>query len=304
MVDLVVVGSVAFDSIETPYGSRERVLGGSACYFSYVASFFCKVGMVGIVGKDFPDAFLQPLRDRGVDTSGLRRDEERNSFFWKGRYEGDMNVAQTVDVELNVLGDFMPELPKEYRKAPYVFLANSHPATQLSVLKQFDTAPLVCSDSMNMWIENESDTLNEVLSNVEGFFCNDAEAKMLAGTPNLIQAGRNIMSKVKGFVGLKKGEHGSILFHREGLVGLPAFPADEVLDPTGAGDSFAGGFMGSMARLDKSDIAAMKESVVYGTAMASFTVEGFGLEKLFTLEEHAISQRRKQLLDFLPAADR
>ncbi|MDZ7816035.1 MAG: PfkB family carbohydrate kinase [Planctomycetota bacterium] len=155
---------------------------------------------------------------------------------------------------------------------------------------------------MNMWIENERDKLDQVVSKVDGFFCNDAEARMLADTPNLIQAGRTIMDKVKGFVSVKKGEHGSILFHREGLVGLPAFPADKVLDPTGAGDSFAGGFMGSLARLGRSDISAMKESVVYGTAMASFSVEGFGLEKLLTLEDHAISERRRQLLDFLPAA--
>jgi sugar/nucleoside kinase (ribokinase family) len=299
MVDLVVVGSVAYDSITTPFGSRERVLGGSASYFSMVASFFCRVGLVGIIGRDLPASLLDPHAARGVDLAGLKVDHKRDSFFWEGLYEGDMNTARTVDVHLNVLGDFSPVLPEEYRSAPFLFLANSHPKTQMSALTQMSSRPFACSDSMDLWINNQRTELVQLLSMVDGFFCNDGEARMLGGEKNLIRSGRSLLDLCRQFVVVKKGEHGALLFHRDGLVGAPAFPCEGVVDPTGAGDSFAGGFMGSLARNGRTDRAALREAVLDGTVMASFTVEGFGLERLLVLTEAEIAERKALMADFM-----
>ncbi len=231
MVDLVVVGSVAYDSITTPFGSRDRVLGGSASYFSMVASFFCKVGLVGVIGRDLPISLLDPHAARGVNLEGLKIDHERDSFFWQGLYEGDMNSAQTVDVRLNVLGDFSPVLPEGYRTARYLFLANSHPLTQMSALTQMTSQPFACSDSMDLWINTQRADLLRLLSMVDGFFCNDGEARMLGGEKNLVRAGRSLLETCRQFAVVKKGEHGALLFHRDGLVGAPAFPCEGVVDP-------------------------------------------------------------------------
>ncbi|MFA4985674.1 MAG: PfkB family carbohydrate kinase [Candidatus Brocadiia bacterium] len=302
MIRLVVVGSVAYDAIETPYGTRDRALGGSASYFSYAASFFTKVGLVGIVGKDFDNHLLDPHVARGIDLTGLVRDEKRDSFFWRGRYEGDMNSAQTLEVRLNVLGDFKPQLPASYRSAPFLFLANSHPASQASALSQMKGKVFSCADSMNLWISNELGALRELLRRVDGFFCNDGEARMLSGNANLIYSGRRIMELGPRFITMKKGEHGAILFSHDGLVGIPGFPVEKVVDPTGAGDSFAGGFMGSLARSGKSDLPALKDALVDGTAMASFAVEGFGLERFYTLTEKDIEERRSRIIEYMPGA--
>lgn len=300
MPELIVVGTVAFDSIETPFGKRERVLGGSASYFSYAASFFTKVGLVGIVGADFPRELLAPHKKRGIDTSGLVCDSSGKTFFWSGSYEGDMNSAKTLETRLNVFADFAPVIPADYRDAPFVFLANSHPLSQLSVLDQVDKDAFVCCDSMNYWIDSANESLREVLSRVDGFFCNDAEARMLAKTTNLIHAGRKLLTLGPKFVTIKKGEHGAILFHREGLCGLPAYPSENVMDPTGAGDSFAGGFMGTLARAGRTDLETMREALVYGTNIASYAVEGFSLESLLELTDEKIALRREQILAYLP----
>jgi sugar/nucleoside kinase (ribokinase family) len=235
-----------------------------------------------------------------VDISGLAVDGHRDSFFWRGRYEGDMNSAQTVDVKLNVLGDFTPTLPDSYRKAPYLFLANSHPLSQAHALSQMTGEPFVCCDSMNLWIETQRKALVELLGKVTGFFCNDGEARMLGGSTNLIQSGRRLLDVCSGFLVIKKGEHGAILFHRDGLCGVPAFPAGEVVDPTGAGDTFAGGLMGSLAGRKGRDAKAIREALIDGTVMASFAVEGFGLERLAGLTGEEMAARRRQLMEFLP----
>ena len=303
MPALIVVGSVAFDSITTPYGSRERILGGSALYFSYAASFFTDVGLVGIVGRDFSPEMLANHRARGIDTAGLFTDPERDTFFWKGRYTGDMNTAETVEVRLNVLGDFSPVLPENYRRAPFLFLANSHPFSQIAVLDQMEGDAFACSDSMNLWIENERETLESLLKRVDGFFCNDGEIRMLTGKTNLISAGNFLLSDGPGFLTLKKGEHGALLFHPDGLAGIPAYPAETVVDPTGAGDSFAGGFMGSLAKSGDTSLTSLKKALVDGTVMASLCVEGFGLEAFFGLTDSDIEARRNKLLNFLPSME-
>ncbi len=300
---LVVVGSIAYDSIETPHGKRERVLGGAACYFSWIASFYTRVGLSGVIGRDFELELLSPFRERGIDLSGVQSDTENDSFFWRGRYEGDMNSAQTLETRLNALGVYEPTLPAHYRKAPFVFLANTHPAVQNAVLDQLDEGAFSCCDSMNFWIENEPDELRRVLERVDGFFCNDAEARSLAGTTNLIHAGRKLLELGLKFAVVKKGEHGALLFHREGVFGIPAFPTKDVKDPTGAGDSFAGGFMGALAAAGEAGAEQLRAALFEGTVMASFTVEGFGLERLFALDEGSVAERRRQLRDFLPKAD-
>jgi len=278
-LSLLVVGSVAFDSVETPYGKVENVLGGSATYFSIPASLFTKVRLVAVVGSDFPEKNLDIFRRHDVDLEGLERTSGK-TFRWSGSYEGDMNVAETRSVELNVLGEFQPKLPASYRATPVCFLANCAPALQLQVLDQLTEPQLTVCDTMNHWISDKREEVESVFSRVNGVVLNDGEARMFAETENLPKAARAVLDCGPAFVVVKKGEHGAMLATREGFFFVPAFPTENVVDPTGAGDSFAGGMMGHLAQSGNSDGANLKQALVYGTVCASINVEGFSLERL------------------------
>ena len=295
---LLVVGTVAFDDIETPYGRVERVLGGSATYFSYAASFFTHVRLVAAVGEDFPEEHIELLRGRKIDCGGLVRMEGQKSFHWSGRYEGDMNEAQTLEVNLNVLAAFRPELPERFRDTPYVFLANGAPALQESVLGQMEKPKLAVCDTMNHWISGDREALEALLRKVDGIILNDGEARMLTGERNLVAAGERIRGMGPSFVIIKKGEHGAYLTCGEGRFGLPAYPVPEVKDPTGAGDSFAGGVMGWIASRGSSDFPVLKQAMVYGTILASFNVEDFSLERFKRLRREEIDERYARFLPF------
>jgi len=306
---LLVVGSIAFDSVRTPHGEAEDVLGGSAVYFSVAASFFAPVRLVGVVGEDFPDAFRQVLESREIDTAGLQVVEGGRTFRWRGSYEGAMNEARTDEVHLNVFGDFRPALPEAFRDSRLVFLANGSPVTQMSVLDQVERPDLVVADTMNLWIENERDALEALLARIDGLVLNEGEARMLTGRPNLIRAAEGVLALGPKFVVVKKGEHGALLLAREGegermaegrlVCPLPGFPCPEVCDPTGAGDSFAGGLMGHLARIGKHDFASLRRAMAYGTVVASFTVEDFSLRRLEGLRLEEIEDRLRQYSDML-----
>ena len=285
--DLVVVGTLAFDDVETPAGRREGVLGGSATYFSVAAASFCRVGLVGVVGADFPHAHLALLERHGVDLAGLEVKADGRTFHWSGRYEGTMDQAQTLATDLNVLSDFTPRLPEDYRRARCVFLANIDPSIQAAVLDQL----LVAMDTMNLWIRIAEPALRRVLARVDGLFVNDAEARQLTGRGNLIAAGRALLELGPRFVIVKKGEHGSFLFSRERSFALPSYPVENVVDPTGAGDSFAGAVLGFAATSSRPDPARLCEALLYGTVMASFTVSDFSLGALEHLGRPALEER-------------
>ncbi len=298
---LLVVGSIAFDTVETPHGVAEDVLGGSAVYFSVAASYFAPVRLVGVVGEDFRDDFRAVLETHDVDTAGLQVVEGGRTFRWRGTYEGDMNEARTDEVHLNVFGDFRPEIPEPWRDTPLVFLANGSPATQMSVLEQVERPALVVADTMNLWIETTPDALLELIGRIDGLVLNDAEARMLTGEANLIAAAERVLDLGPRFVVVKKGEHGAILVGREHgeehqAVGrlvcpLPGFPCPEVRDPTGAGDSFAGGMMGCLAGTGQYDFAGLRQAMAFGTVTASYTVEDFSLRRLASLSREDIEKR-------------
>jgi len=296
---VLVVGSVALDTVETPFGRREELLGGSATFFAYAATPFAPVRLVSVVGRDFPAEHEERLSQLGIDARGLER-ADGETFRWTGRYEGDMNVAETLDTKLNVLGTFDPKLPADYRTTPFVFLANAHPANQLSVMDQMETRPAftVC-DTMNYWIEQELDGLREVLRRVDGVVLNDEEARRLTGERNLIRAGRAMLDLGPKVAIVKKGEHGAFLFSMLDFFALPAYPVDSVIDPTGAGDSFAGGLMGSLARAGRVTLARLKRAMIDGTVMASFAVESFSVERLASLGEGEIRSRHEEIVQFL-----
>ncbi len=290
-MSLLVVGSVAFDSVETPHGTVTDALGGSASFFSYAASFFTPVRLVAVVGEDFPDAHRALLEGRNIDTSGLVVEKGGKTFRWRGKYTGDMNTAETLEVHLNVLGTFSPELSSTFAETPFVFLANGHPATQLKVLEQAKKRKLIVADTMNLWIETQRDALYALLQVVDGLMLNDGEARMLTEEINLVRAGRAVLEMGPKFVIIKKGEHGALFVSREGMFVMPAYPLAEVVDPTGAGDSFAGGFMGYLASTGKSDQAALKRAMAYGTIVASFNVEDFSLNRFLRTGRDEIERR-------------
>lgn len=282
----LVVGSVALDSIRTPFGEVEEALGGSATYFSLAASFFGEVRLVAVVGEDFPPEHLDFLASRGVDLRGLQRVPGR-TFRWKGYYEYDLNDARTLETQLNVFEDFEPEIPEEYRDSDFVFLANIAPELQLHVLEQVRSPRLVVCDTMNLWIETRRPQLVETISRVDVLLLNDGEARQLAGEPNLVAAGRKLLGLGPRRVIIKKGEHGVIMLTEDTFFSLPAYPLETVFDPTGAGDSFGGGFLGSLSRGGETSEEAIRRSVVYGSVVASFAVESFSCDRLrdLTLEE-------------------
>src|SRR3954449_833043 len=279
-MSLVVVGSIAFDSVKTPFGERERMLGGSAVHFSLAASFFCDTRVVGPVGDDFGDEEYSVLHDRGVNTEGIEKVEGGKTFFWAGHYEYDLNQAHTDDTQLNVFGDFEPKLSPYAKAVDNLFLANIHPQLQMQVRKQCKDARLAGLDSMNLWIDTERDALVEAIGNVDLVFMNDAEVRMLTQEPNLVRAARKVMDMGPGVVVAKQGEYGAALFYGDRFFALPAYPLETVKDPTGAGDSFAGGFLGYLAGHDgpasAQDPMVLRRAMTYGSGVASFKGGGVG----------------------------
>jgi sugar/nucleoside kinase (ribokinase family) len=289
-MSLLVVGSVALDSVETPFGHKQDVLGGSATYFATAASFFAPVKMVAVVGEDFPEVHLNFLRGRGIDLEGLTR-EPGQTFRWKGRYGFQLNEAQTLDTQLNVFQAFQPRLPASYRDSQYVFLGNIQPELQAQVLDQVKAPRLVAADTMNLWIQGSRAALLRTLERVNLLFVNDAEARQLSGEHNILKAARAIQSMGPRRVVVKRGEYGALLFEEGHLFALPAFPLAEVFDPTGAGDTFAGGFMGTLAAVGHLDEPTLRRAMVMGSVMASFTVERFSLERLHEVKRPEIHAR-------------
>ncbi len=287
---VLVVGSVALDSVETPFGRADDVLGGSGTYFSSSASHFAPVQLVGVVGDDYPVQLLQPLADRGVDLAGLEK-VSGSSFRWRGRYRHDLNSAETLETHLGVFSNFRPNIPAQFRKAPFVFLANIDPRLQLQVLEQVEKPRLVACDTMNFWIESRRPELIELLGHVDLITLNDGEARQLTEHTNLVQAARWILDKGPKHVLIKKGEHGAFMFTRESVFFAPAYPLESVFDPTGAGDSFAGGFIGSLAASGDLSDASMRRAVVVGSAMGSFAVEKFSNGRLLEITRADIDAR-------------
>ena len=299
MAELLVVGSVALDSVETPFGKVQEVLGGSATFFSYAASFLTQVRLVATVGQDFPEEHVKLLRDRGVDVRGLHVASGR-TFRWAGAYGYDLNEAKTLDTQLNVFADFRPELDDTQARTPYLFLANIDPELQLAVLRQMRTRPrLVAMDTMNFWIKGKREALVRVLREVDVVTINDGEARQLAEEPNLIKAARKIAALGPRSVVVKRGEYGALLFDGGSFFVVPAYPLESVFDPTGAGDTFAGGFMGYLAFRDRTDAAAIRRAMVYGSVMASFTVEDFSLNRLARLDTREIDRRYQEFEDLI-----
>jgi sugar/nucleoside kinase (ribokinase family) len=302
-MSLLVVGSVAFDSVSSPFGEVEDALGGSATFFSTAASYFTDVYLVAVVGEDFPESELDELRSRGVDLSGLTRASGR-TFRWRGEYGDDMNEARTLDTQLNVFETFDPELPESCRSCEYVFLANIDPDLQLRVLEQTRAPKLVAMDTMNFWIDGPKlPSLLRVLEQVDVLFVNDGEARSLSGESNIVKAARRIQSMGPKRVAIKRGEYGALIFDDDDIFFAPAFPVEEVRDPTGAGDSFAGGFMGYLAQSGDPRRAAFRQAAIVGSTMASYTVERFSLDRLRELNPDLIQARVQQfraLTDFPP----
>jgi len=287
---VLVVGSVALDSVETPFGRADDVLGGSGTFFSSSASHFAPVQLVGVVGDDYPIEKLAPLAARGVDLAGLEQ-TTGSSFRWRGRYRHDLNSAETLETHLGVFSNFRPKIPEQFRDAPFVFLANIDPRLQLQVLEQVNKPRLVACDTMNFWIESRRPELVELLGHVDLITLNDGEARQLTEQSNLIKAARWIMDKGPKFVLIKKGEHGAFMFTRDSIFFAPAYPLEDVFDPTGAGDSFAGGFIGYLASTGDLSERSMRRAVVVGSAMGSFAVEKFSNARLMEITRADIDAR-------------
>jgi sugar/nucleoside kinase (ribokinase family) len=300
-MSLVLVGTVAFDSIYTPRGKAERVVGGAATYAAWAASYFTKhLQLVSIVGEDFPDAELELLRGRGVDTAGLEIVKGKKSFYWAGKYLDNMNSRETLITELNVLEDFDPKLPDSYKSSEFVLLGNLTPEIQMSVLNQMPKRPkLVAMDTMNFWMDVAMPKLKEVIAKIDVLTINDQEARQLSGEYSLAKAADVILNMGPKYLIIKKGEHGALLFGKNSVFFAPALPLTEVNDPTGAGDSFAGGFMGYLAMTGEIDMEHMKRAVIYGSIMASFCVEEFSIERLKGLTPKDIAARMKRFVDIV-----
>src|ERR671939_209420 len=290
-MSLLVVGSVAFDEVETPFGKREKMLGGSATHFSISASYFTDVRVVGVVGSDFGREEDAVFERHNVDTTDLERIPDGKTFFWRGRYDFDLNMAHTLDTQLNVFADFKPKLSEESKRSRLVFLGNIQPELQREVRGQVKGAELVALDTMNLWINIARDALLEAIKEVDVVIINDAEARQLADEPNLIKAARRVLSWGPKALIVKRGEYGAALFTPETYFAIPAYPLESVFDPTGAGDTFAGGFMGYMASQETLDEAAMRRAMIFGSVMASFNVEEFGTERVQRLTYDEINER-------------
>ncbi|MEM1094111.1 MAG: PfkB family carbohydrate kinase [Bacteroidota bacterium] len=291
-MSILAIGTVAFDSIETPFGSADYILGGSATYITLAARYFTNnLGLVGVVGGDFPDAHLDLFRERGIGLEGLEIDANGKTFFWAGKYHYDLNERDTLTTDLNVLATFQPKVPDARQDARIVCLGNLEPGIQRSVVAQAADPDFVICDTMNFWIENTPDSLVETLKVIDCLIINDAEARELADEPNLFKAARAIQAMGPRILVIKKGEHGALLFAEDEIFAVPAYPLEDIFDPTGAGDTFMGGFAGYLARVQRYDVAALRCAVVVGSAMASFCVEKFGPERLYDLSTDAINDR-------------
>lgn len=292
-MSLLVVGSIAFDSVKTPFGAADEVLGGSATYFSTAASYFTSVKLVAVVGDDFPDKHVNFLKSRKIDVSGLQKSKGQ-TFRWKGEYGYDLNEAKTLDTQLNVFETFKPNIPDAYRSSEIVFLANIDPVLQREVLHQIDKPKLVACDTMNFWIGGKRDELIKTLAEVDILLINEAEARELAGEPNLVKAARAIQAMGPKTLIVKRGEYGSVMFNSGGVFSAPAYPLEAVFDPTGAGDSFAGGFMGYLDNVRNFDEASLRQAIIFGSVMASFNVEDFSLNRMKSLDYKEIEGRYRE----------
>jgi len=293
-MSLLVVGSIVFDSVKTPFGEATEVLGGSAVYSSLSASYFADVSLVGVVGNDFPDDHLQLLRDRSIDLQGLEK-REGKTFRWKGEYGYDLNEAHTLETHLNVFEHFRPRLPEHYCECDYVFLANIDPVLQLEVVEQIKSPRLVACDTMNFWIRGKPEALRETLKRIDLLIINDAETRELAEEPNIVKAARKILSWGPSMLIIKRGEYGSLMISHSTIFSAPAYPLESIYDPTGAGDSFAGGLMGYLANIGNVTDATIRQGIIFGTAMASFNVEEFSINRLKNLSYKEIEARFREI---------
>ncbi|HEY6503227.1 MAG TPA: PfkB family carbohydrate kinase [Chitinophagaceae bacterium] len=300
-MSLIIVGSMAFDAIETPFGKTDKIVGGAATYAAYAAANFVKpVQQISIVGYDFPQEEMNELKSRGVQLDGVEIVPDKKSFFWSGRYHEDMNSRDTLVTDLNVLADFKPKVPASYQGAEFLMLGNLAPATQMSVIKQMKSRPkLIAMDTMNFWMEIALDDLNEVLKQVDLLMVNDAEARQLTGQFSLVKAAKTILTMGPKYLVIKKGEHGALLFHGDSVFFAPALPLEEVFDPTGAGDTFAGGFMGHLAKTGDITFDNMKRAIIVGSAMASYCVEKFGPTRLKEITKEDIDRRLEQFKELV-----
>lgn len=291
-MSLLVVGSVAFDSVKTPFGEVDEVLGGSATYFSVSASYFTDVNLVAVVGQDFPEEHINLLKSHSINIDGLEQ-KPGKTFRWKGKYDFDLNEAHTLDTQLNVFADFDPEIPDSYKNCKYVFLANIDPELQLKVLDQVKKPELIVCDTMNFWIESKLDILKKLLSRINILIINDGETRALAKDPNVVKAAQKILTWGPETIIVKRGEYGSLMFSNSSIFSAPAYPLEFVYDPTGAGDSFAGGFMGYISKMDNVSDDTIRQAIIFGSTMASFNVEEFSLKRLQTLTWDEIEKRFK-----------
>ena len=300
-MSLVVIGSVAFDALETPFGKTDKIVGGAASYISLSSSYFVKpVNLVAVVGGDFLTADIQMFQEHGVDTTGLQIKENEKSFFWSGRYFNDMNSRETLITELNVLGDFDPVIPDAYQNCEYLMLGNLAPQVQRTVIERLQNRPkLIVMDTMNFWMDISYEELVKTIALVDVLSINDEEARQLSGEYSLVKAARKIMAMGPKYLIIKKGEHGALLFGQNELFYAPALPLEDVFDPTGAGDTFAGGFIGYLAKCGDTSFNSMKRAVINGSAMASFCVEKFGTERLVNLSENEIQERIQKFADLV-----
>lgn len=298
-MSLLVIGSVAFDAIETPFGKTDKIIGGAATYIALSSSYLeDDINLVAVVGGDFPKEDIKLLESHGIDTEGLQIKEDEKSFFWSGKYHNDMNSRDTLITELNVLENFDPVIPSSYQNSDYVMLGNLSPDVQRTVIERMESKPkLIAMDTMNFWMDIAKESLDKTIAMVDVLIINDEEARQLSGEYALVKAAKKIMAMGPRFLIIKKGEHGALLFDSESVYFCPALPLEEVFDPTGAGDTFAGGFIGYLASTDDISFNNMKRAVIYGSAMASFCVEKFGTERLVNLDQSEINSRIQQFID-------
>ena len=300
-MSLVVVGTVAFDAIETPFGKTDKIIGGAATYSGTAASYFTKnIKLVSVVGDDFPREQIEQFHHHGISTEGLQVKEGQKTFFWSGRYHTDMNTRDTLDTQLNVLLDFDPAIPESYQDCEFLMLSNLMPRLQKNVLDRLRKRPkLVVMDTMNFWMETQMESLMEIIGLVDVLTVNDSEARQLTNEYSLVKAAQKILKMGPKYLIIKKGEHGALLFNKEQVFFAPALPLEDVFDPTGAGDTFAGGFIGHIAQTKDISFDNMKRAIIFGSAMASFCVEKFGLERLVSLRQEEIEQRVQEFIDLV-----
>ncbi len=300
-MSLLVVGTVAFDAIETPFGKTDKIVGGAASYIALAASYFDKnINLVSVVGDDFPTDFLDILKSKGVDLTGLQIKKGEKSFFWSGRYHNDMNSRDTLDTQLNVLETFDPVVPENCKEVDFLMLGNLMPLVQQKVLDQLTKRPkLIVLDTMNFWMDIAMDELMKTLGQIDVLTINDSEARQLSGEYSLVKAAQKILAMGPKVLVIKKGEHGALLFNKEEVFFAPALPLEDVFDPTGAGDSFAGGFIGYLAKTQDISFENMKRAIIFGSAMASFTVEKFGTERLMNLSDKDVQERVQEFIDLV-----